>query len=148
MPSRTKRTFVVTLLLTMVGFLPAMATDIEVLKPRVPPDQIEAARNMTNPLPTTDANIEKGKAIYFGKGFCVSCHGQDGTGLGHIKGLRGKLPRDFTDQKWQQVRMDGELFWILNNGSPGTDMAPFVPLVLTKEEAWQVILYVRSLGKS
>jgi hypothetical protein len=26
-------------------------------------------------------------------------------------------------------------------------MAPFIPLVLTEEEAWQVLLFVRSLGK-
>lgn len=148
MPSGSKRTVSMTLLLIMAGFIPAMATDVEVLKPRVPSDQIDAVRQITNPLAATATNVDKGKDIYFGKGFCVSCHGIEGTGLGNIKGVRGMLPRDFTDKKWQQVRTDGELFWILNNGSPGTDMAPFIPLVLTKEEAWQVILYVRSLGKS
>jgi len=25
-------------------------------------------------------------------------------------------------------------------------MAPFIPLTLTEEEAWQVILYIRSFG--
>ena len=32
-------------------------------------------------------------------------------------------------------------------GSAGTAMASFIPLVLTEEEAWHVILYVRSFGK-
>ena len=27
-----------------------------------------------------------------------------------------------------------------------TAMAPFIPLVLTEEEAWQVLQYVRSFG--
>jgi mono/diheme cytochrome c family protein len=58
------------------------------------------------------------------------------------------LPRDFTDQDWQAARTDGELFWILKNGSKGTAMAKFIPLVLTEEEAWQVLLYVRSFGQN
>lgn len=120
------------------------AADAEVLRPRVPPEQIEAARAVTNPLPPTPEIVEQGKALFHGKAFCVTCHGRDGKGLGDIPGLVGKLPRNFTDKTWQAARSDGELFWILQNGSPGTDMAPFIPLVLTEEEAWQVLLYVRS----
>jgi len=37
--------------------------------------------------------------------------------------------------------------WILKNGSPGTAMGLFIPLVVTEEEAWQLILYVRSFGQ-
>ena len=77
----------------------------------------------------------------------MTCHGKDGKGLQNIPGLRGKLPRNFTDKSWQKVRADGELLWILKNGSPGTAMAPFIPLVLTEEEAWHVVLYVRSFEK-
>ena len=126
---------------------PSLGSDAEVLQPRVPSHLIEDARQWKNPLEVTPENIEKGKALFQGKAFCVTCHGRDGRGLGDIPGLRGKLPRNFTDQAWQAARADGELFWILKNGSPGTDMAPFIPLVLTEEEAWQVLLYVRSFGK-
>jgi len=122
------------------------AADPEVLKPRVPPDQIQEAKSRKNPFPFTEENIEKGKHVFHGKAFCVTCHGPEGKGLGDIPGLRGRLPRNFTDKTWQAARTDGELFWILKNGSPGTDMASFVPLVLTEEEAWHVILYVRSFG--
>lgn len=125
----------------------ALAADEAVLRPRVPSDQIEEARTWTNPFPATQENIEKGRALFHGKAFCVTCHGRDGRGLGDIEGLRGKLPRNFTDKAWQAARTDGELFWILKHGSPGTDMASFVPLVLTEEEAWQVLLYVRSFGR-
>jgi mono/diheme cytochrome c family protein len=120
------------------------ATDGEVLRPRVPSDQLNEVRTWTNPIPSTEDNIEKGKALFHGKAFCLTCHGRDGRGLADVEGLRGKLPRNFTDKVWQAARMDGELFWILKNGSPGTDMASFVPLVLTEEEAWHVVLYVRS----
>ena len=123
--------------------------DEAVLKPRVPIDQIEEARTWTNPLPATEENIEKGKKLYHGKAFCMTCHGKDGKGLGgdiEPGTLKGPLPRNFTDKEWQAARTDGELFWILKNGSKGTAMASFIPLVLTEEEAWQVLRYVRSFG--
>jgi len=55
----------------------------------------------------------------------------------HPWNLKCPLPRNFTDKKWQAARTDGELFWILKNGSKGMAMAFFIPLLLT-EEAWQV----------
>lgn len=125
----------------------ALAADDAVLRPRVPSDQIEEARTWKNPFESTLENIEAGKALFHGKAFCVTCHGRDGKGLSGVEGLRGKLPRNFTDKAWQRARTDGELFWILKNGSPGTDMASFIPLVLTEDEAWHVLLYVRSFGQ-
>jgi len=129
------------------GLDPTWGADREVLRPRVPADQIAAARSVTNPLPATPETIEKGKTLFNGKAFCRACHGADGKGLGPDLQLKGPLPRNFTDKAWQKARSDGELIWILKNGSPGTDMAPFIPLVLTEEEAWQVLLYVRSFGQ-
>ncbi len=135
----------ITLCILWVGI--SGASDPEVLKPRVPADQIEDVKTWENPYSATKGNIEKGESIFRGKAFCVTCHGKDGKGLGHIPGLRGKLPRDFTDKSWQAKRTDGELLWILKNGSSGTAMASFIPRVLTEEEAWHVLLFVRSLGK-
>jgi hypothetical protein len=37
--------------------------------------------------------------------------------------------------------------WILKNGSSGTAMVSFVPTILTEEEAWHLILYVRTFTK-
>ena len=128
----------------------AWAADKAALRPRVPKDQIEAARTVTNPLPADEETIAKGKVLYEGKAFCKACHGPDGKGLGADiapGSLKGPLPRNFTDKKWQAARTDGELFWILKNGSKGTAMASFIPLVLTEEEAWQVLRYVRSFGQ-
>jgi mono/diheme cytochrome c family protein len=126
------------------------AADPAVLRPRVPRDQIEAARAVANPLPATPDIVEKGKKLFEGKAFCRACHGADGKGLGgniELGSLKGPLPRNFTDKEWQAARTDGELIWILRNGSKGTAMAPFIPLVLTEEEAWQVLRYVRSFGQ-
>ncbi len=136
-------------IMVMIGQGPvvASATEAAVLKPRVPADKIDEARTWINPFEATTENIDKGRALFHGKAFCVTCHGKEGKGLGDIPGLVGKLPRNFTDKIWQAARSDGELIWILKNGSPGTDMASFVPLVLTEEEAWHVLLYVRSFGQ-
>ena len=128
----------------------AWAADKAAFRPRVPKDQIETARAATNPLPADEETIAKGKVLYEGKAFCKACHGPDGKGLGADiapGSLKGPLPRNFTDKKWQAARTDGELFWILKNGSKGTAMASFIPLVLTEQEAWQVLRYVRSFGQ-
>lgn len=129
------------------GTVSVLAADEAVLRPRVPAEHIEEARTWTNPFQPTEANVEIGRSLFHGKAFCVTCHGRDGKGLSGVEGLRGKLPRDFTDKAWQAARTDGELWWILKNGSPGTDMASFVPLILSEAEAWQVLLYVRSFGQ-
>ena len=124
--------------------------DDAVLRPRVPADQMEEVRSWTNPLPATDETRAKGRELFHGKAFCVTCHGKDGKGFGSdIEPgiLKGPLPRNFTDKQWQAARTDGELFWILKNGSKGTAMAPFIPLILTEEEAWHVLRYVRSFGE-
>jgi mono/diheme cytochrome c family protein len=129
----------------------AFGADEAILKPRVPVDQLQHVRTWTNPLPATPEMLEKGKQLFQGKAFCLTCHGRDGKGLGgdiEPGTLKGPLPRNFTDQEWQAARTDGELLWILKNGSKGTAMAPFIPLILTEEEAWQVLLYVRSFGKN
>ncbi len=123
------------------------ASDPEVLKPRVPLGQIEEARSWLNPFVATPKNVEKGKRLFHGKAFCVTCHGKDGKGYDHIPGLQGKLPRNFTDKAWQAARVDGELLWILKNGSAGTAMVSFIPETLTENEAWHLILYIRSFGK-
>lgn len=128
---------------------PVFGADEAILKPRVPMEQIEEARSRTNPVPATEETIEKGKKLFQGKAFCVTCHGRDGKGLGgdiEPGTLKGPLPRNFTDKEWQTARTDGELFWILKNGSKGTAMASFIPLILTEEEAWQVLRYVRSFA--
>jgi len=139
-----------TMLLIVVMSSTVWSADPAVLRPRVPPDQIDSARQATNPYPVAVETIEQGKRIFEGKGFCRTCHGIDGKGLGSDispENFRGPLPRNFTDKDWQAARTDGELFWILKHGSKGTAMAPFVPLVLTEEDAWKVITYVRSFAK-
>ncbi len=52
------------------------------MQPRVPTDQLAEARALENLLPSSPDIIEKGKALYRGKGTCFHCHGVSGRGDG------------------------------------------------------------------
>lgn len=112
--------------------------------PRVPADQIAAAKAMKNPLQGTPENIAKGKAIFEGKGTCFTCHGLSGKGDGDAGKALDPTPRDFTNAQFHGLRTDGEMFWVIKNGSAGTGMIAYNPAMITDEETWQVILYERS----
>ena len=113
-------------------------------KPRVPPELLEELQDMDNPYPVTPERIEAGREIYFDKGKCVTCHNVDGKGAERP----GHSPRDFTDPKWQEARTDGELMWVLRNGSPGTEMPVRVGKVINEEEGWAVIHFIRTYRKN
>lgn len=114
----------------------------DIYQPRVPGEVLEQIQETENPLPVSPVNIEAGRKVYFGKGLCVTCHSNNGKGVR----LPGHSPRNFTDSKWQESRTDGELMWILKNGSPGTGMPIRVGKVITEEEGWNVIHFIRSFN--
>jgi mono/diheme cytochrome c family protein len=115
------------------------------LKPRVPDAERGEARKMKSPITVTPDIIAKGKELYEGKGTCVNCHGQTGEGDGAGGMLLTPGPRNFTNCKFHKKRNDGELFWVLKNGSPGTGMPALVKGgILTEEEAWSIIAYERT----
>ena len=112
----------------------------DIYYPRAPEALLEILQDMDNPFSPTRKNIKEGSKVYFGKGLCVKCHGVNGKGLE----VPGHPPRNFTDPKWQDVRTDGEMMWVLKNGSPGTSMPIRVGKVISEEEAWKVILFIRT----
>ena len=114
----------------------------DIYYPRSPEALLEILQDMDNPFSPTRKNIEEGSKVYFGKGLCVKCHGVKGKGLE----VPGHPPRNFTDPKWHDVRTDGEMMWVLKNGSPGTSMPIRVGKVISEEEAWKVILFIRTFA--
>jgi|TARA_B110000914_G_C15256156_1_gene350832 cytochrome c len=120
----------------------AKAFHKDVYYPRAPEALLEILQDMDNPFPPTKKNIKEGNKVYFGKGLCVKCHGEKGKGVK----VPGHSPRNFTDAKWQDVRTDGEMMWVLKNGSPGTSMPIRVGKVISEKEGWKVILFIRSLA--
>ena len=120
----------------------AKAFHKDVYYPRAPEALLEILQDMDNPFSPTRKNIKEGSKVYFGKGLCVKCHGVNGKGLE----VQGHPPRNFTDPKWQDVRTDGEMMWVLKNGSPGTSMPIRVGKAISEEEAWKVILFIRTFA--
>jgi cytochrome c553 len=125
----------------------AVAEEKDPLKTRVPADELADAKAMKNPIPVNDANLAKGKALFEGKGTCFNCHGKAGDGNGPAGAILNPSPRNFTNCKFHKKRKDGELFWVIKNGSAGTGMVSLVPGTITEEEAWIIINYERTFCK-
>jgi mono/diheme cytochrome c family protein len=109
--------------------------------PRAPSE----AKNLTNPFPISDEVLLEGERIYQSKGTCFTCHGASGRGDGPAGLELNPRPRNFTTPRFHELRTDGELFWVIRNGSPGTRMFSYSPSVITEDEAWKVIHYLRTL---
>jgi mono/diheme cytochrome c family protein len=113
----------------------------DITVPRAPSE----ARKIKNPIEPSPEVIEQGKRLYLGKGDCHICHGVTGRGEGDSGKLLNPPPRDFTSERFQLLRTDGELYWVIVNGSPGTGMFSYAPRMISEEEAWMVIHYIRTL---
>jgi mono/diheme cytochrome c family protein len=124
----------------LLAWVLASAFHPSIYEPGVPKDSLEREQENENPFPASRERIQLGREIYFGKGLCVTCHGKDGKGIK----IPGHSPRDFTDKKWQEARTDGELMWVLRNGSPGTSMPVRVGKVISEEEGWSAIHFIRT----
>ncbi|MDR4478213.1 MAG: cytochrome c [Nitrospira sp.] len=121
------------------------AAEQHMMQPRVPADKLADARALTSPLPDSPEMIEKGKALYKGKGTCVNCHGSEGAGDGPVAAQLNPSPRNFQHHGFWRHRTEGEIFWVIKNGSPGTSMVGFAGQ-LTDEEIWALIQYERTFS--
>ncbi len=102
----------------------------------------------TNPLPDSDAAIQGGKTLFLQTAqpvACAMCHGDKGNGQGFMGAALIPPPRNFTCGSMMKDIPDGQLFWIIKNGSPGSGMMSFAGL--PDDQIWQVIRYIRSLAK-
>ena len=127
--------------------------EFDIRIPRVPADELAAAKALQPPFKPTPEILAEGKAIFLGWGTCFQCHGPEGKGDGGAAKVLPIQPRNFTNPKFSKVRTPGEMMWVLKNGSmgqsgkvPGTGMLPIVGQFLSEEDGWKVLLYERSLG--
>ena len=93
-----------------------------------------------NPVPATAAAVARGAELF--QAHCGLCHGPAGRGDGPLAAEMWPPPSDLT--VFGPMHTDGELFWFISKGVPGTDMPAFEAL-LSDEERWTVVHYVRSL---
>jgi mono/diheme cytochrome c family protein len=94
----------------------------------------ENAAKRANPLAGKPKLAAGGRKIF--RRDCAVCHGEKGQGL-----------RDAADLQLPvvQEQSDGALFWKITNGNARRGMPPFSGL--PELQRWQVVLYLRTLGK-
>jgi mono/diheme cytochrome c family protein len=125
--------------------IPAGAAERNMMQPRVPAEKLVEARALTSPLPSSPEVVAQGKALYNGKGTCFNCHGKEGGGNGPVAAQLDPSPRNFQHHGFWRHRTEGEIFWVIKNGSAGTSMVGFGGQ-LTDEEIWSIIQYERSFA--
>ena len=102
----------------------------------------------TNPLPVSAGTIQAGRALFLKTAkpvVCAMCHGEKGDGKGVMGTALMPPPRNFTCGVMMNEIPDGQLYWVIKNGSPGTGMMSFAGL--PDEQVWQLTHYIRSLAK-
>jgi len=125
--------------------IPAGAGERHMMQQLVPTDKLAEARALTSPLPSSPEAIEQGKVVYDGRGACFNCHGKDGGGNGPLAAQLNPSPRNFQHHGFWRHRTEGEIFWVIKNGSVGTSMVGFGG-ELTDKEIWSVIQYIRTFA--
>jgi mono/diheme cytochrome c family protein len=95
------------------------------------------AKGIKNPVARTAQTAVQGKAVYTEK--CVECHGKESAG----DGTRSRVEYDLRDIVGQLT--DGELYWKITHG---VGRMPSYAGVLSDEQRWQVINYLRDLTEA
>lgn len=94
-----------------------------------------------NPLRFSEISVQRGKKIYETQ--CTMCHGEKGDGKGDIVEELKIHPPDFTKPETLAKRTDGELFTIIQLGSP---TMPGQRSRMKDFRKWEVVNYLRSLN--
>lgn len=101
----------------------------------------------TNPYSVDDMDEFEKAAEKIYKRKCKKCHGKEGDGKGSGAEDMDPMPTAFKSPGYLKAKKDGQLFWIIENGSDGTEMNGFGPgseTNLSEEEIWKVITNMRS----
>jgi mono/diheme cytochrome c family protein len=95
-----------------------------------------------NPLQSTTENIAEGKEA-FGH-YCIACHGMDGQNTGVPFADRMLPPVPSLAASEIQSYTDGQLKWVIANGIGPSGM-PGSKGILSDEEIWSIVLFIRKL---
>ena len=98
------------------------------------------ASSLKTPFTITPDIELKGQQLY--RLYCWSCHGRTGRGDGPAGHLLDQKPANFRDKRIKR-EPDGALFWKMSTGK-GT--MPAFKEVLSEEERWSLVAYIRKLA--
>ena len=104
-------------------------------------DSLQAGQELVNPLPRTQAVLERGHKVFMNT--CVVCHGPEGDGQGYIVPIY-PMPPTLHSQKVRNWP-DGRIFHVITRGQ---NLMPSYATQILPEDRWAVIHYVRALERS
>jgi len=107
-------------------------------------DRIRAGQVIMNPIESSPEVLQKGKEYF--ELICQQCHGEKGDGKGKlfVEELFPYPPASLISDKLKNTP-DGEIFHVI---SVGYNLMGSHKSILTQEERWMVIHYVRQLQKN
>ena len=104
------------------------------------PPSVPEIPTLENPIPRTSESEARGQSLY--QKNCAKCHGLDGGGQG--PSAHGFISNPRKLYVWYNAASsaDGYLFWYITYGR--NDMPPW-GLVLSEEERWHLVNYIKSI---
>lgn len=105
-------------------------------------DVPDDAAAVPNPLAGDEASTAAGAELYAAN--CALCHGEAGEGDGPAATGMEPAPANLHEGHVQGLT-DGALFYIISHGRPDTPM-PAWDNVLSEEQRWQVVNFLRTFG--
>jgi hypothetical protein len=102
-------------------------------------ERTRAGRELTNPFEYSEKNLHRGREVY--KAFCMSCHGEQGDGKGHMvtSGVYNYPVRTIVSEEMKD-RPDGEIYHSITLGFGVMGAHGFM---IRPEDRWKSILYIR-----
>lgn len=107
--------------------------------------QLLSNQGLTNPI-TPDANSMLIGEILYAE-HCVMCHGATGRGDGVLAVTLNPRPADLAIHTVPGAHTDGELFSWISDGFSSTAAMPAFRTVLSDEERWHLVNYIRTFGQ-
>lgn len=101
----------------------------------------QEADDLSNPIKGNASALTSGKELF--ASMCAICHGNKGKGDG-IAGINLKPRPTNLSSATVQEQSDGALYWKITEGR--APMATY-KTVLTEEQRWQLVNYIRDLKK-
>jgi copper transport protein len=107
--------------------------------------QLDAGERYINPIPPNQSSIAQGEAIY--RVQCIACHGPSGRGDGPVGLTLNPPPADLYLHTQPGIHPDGRLYEWITFGFADNQVMPRFRQILTDEERWHVVNYIRTFSR-
>ena len=103
-----------------------------------PEEAVRAGIELKNPFPPTEENMARGQQVF--NSYCAVCHGLTGAGDGPLIPKYPNPPSYNTDKS--KALADGNMFHVI---TLGRNNMPSHASLVSSDDRWKVILYIRKL---